>query len=640
MSYGSDGLPPVTRYSVLQAQLQAHESAKESDEVLGITRDGRVLTKLEFEKGSNKLSQYSGGWIPAGWFFKDSVVKDPVTGETFDTCVENMSRHLQQLQRQTPLSDRNIKPFLGAHFQATVNDVSALTAAIGRIPAYSKPSISAPALTEGDLNEFCSILTELQGISPAEVRQAAINIYWKAPAEVKQFCDNAKGLLSSNDQLRTELAALLRIHSQRDLPSAKAPLKLTNEPIPQTSLATQKATWENRSFETLTTPLHVEIKGFNKFNGKMKEADWTALEYEVDLSPESIEKTLTQNLSRASTQERTSGEMEAERFEEVKKGLNPLREIDKNGLFQSGSFPDNPKVTFASTWGVQNPKLTPYMEDYAASGKISCKMAGQWANVNFTAVLDGHTATTDQQLAERCAQRIAERLKVRLEEFNSESLTKTGLCAALNAAIVDLERMEFLTWGTTLNMTLEIGDHLICANVGDSRALLVKSDGSFIQLSEDAKPLQEEDFNDLKANPEKAKESVFNRVVHDRGGTVINVGRPDGSLVVKVAPPSGKKSSSLPMCRSIGDMYLKGVVSARPLITAIPLKDIPENSMVVQMSDGMTEPFSSEQIAQLAKENQQFGAAGVTSALRDAAFRYSPDKDGVDNIMVTAYTID
>ena len=89
--------------------------------------------------------------------------------------------------------------------------------------------------------------------------------------------------------------------------------------------------------------------------------------------------------------------------------------------------------------------------------------------------------------------------------------------------------------GTTACACVVVGGKVICCNAGDSRAIIVKRDGTAVALSEDHKPDRDDET----------------KRINDLGGRVIHWGR-------------WRVEGVLAVSRSIGDAKLKPYVTAEP----------------------------------------------------------------------------
>jgi protein phosphatase 1L len=89
--------------------------------------------------------------------------------------------------------------------------------------------------------------------------------------------------------------------------------------------------------------------------------------------------------------------------------------------------------------------------------------------------------------------------------------------------------------GTTACAVTIVGKQVICCNAGDSRAIIVRRDGTFVALSQDHKP-------------DRLDES---KRINELGGRVIHWGR-------------WRVEGVLAVSRSIGDARMKPYVTAEP----------------------------------------------------------------------------
>ena len=145
---------------------------------------------------------------------------------------------------------------------------------------------------------------------------------------------------------------------------------------------------------------------------------------------------------------------------------------------------------------------------------------------------------------------------------------------------LDKSGIDITFSGTTCVMVFQIGNHLICANVGDSRAIMVTSNDEIVQLSRDHKPeLQEE-----------------KKRIESKGGEISQY-EEDG---IKSGPfRVWKKNEMYPgiaMSRSIGDSIATelGVIS-RPEIIETELRE-GEVKFIILASDGVWEFLSNEDV--------------------------------------------
>ena len=148
--------------------------------------------------------------------------------------------------------------------------------------------------------------------------------------------------------------------------------------------------------------------------------------------------------------------------------------------------------------------------------------------------------------------------------------------------------------GSTCVLVIQIGKKIICANVGDSRAILVYNNNtnkngqktSIYNLSHDFKP-------DL---PEEKKR------IYKMGGMVEQMTDMNG---MKAGPPRvwgiGKSYPGLAMSRSLGDFKGKkyGIISLPEIIEV----NLDENvKYIVACSDGVWEFLSNENVMEIGNE--------------------------------------
>jgi serine/threonine protein phosphatase PrpC len=211
-------------------------------------------------------------------------------------------------------------------------------------------------------------------------------------------------------------------------------------------------------------------------------------------------------------------------------------------------------------------------EDLAVSGRAGAH------SYELYAIFDGHGG--DQT---------AKFLKGNLQKYVHEELKKMKgssdleIWNALKSACVlcdDALKSSWIDSGSTGVIALRLNGDLWIANVGDSRAVWRKKDGTTIQLSEDAKP------NDPK----------YKRSIEKRGGSVIyNQGfRVNGNLAV---------ARSFNDATTAGDEYF--CISARPKIVKVEKGEIEPGDFLVLTCDGVPDVASSDDIGERAAQKIQ-----------------------------------
>ena len=202
------------------------------------------------------------------------------------------------------------------------------------------------------------------------------------------------------------------------------------------------------------------------------------------------------------------------------------------------------------------------------------------------AVLDGHGGFQASLLASAA-------LPVFLDTVG---YTTGGLCSA----ILGTQRLlltKNVADGTTLCCILLTEDKIICANIGDSRCIGIKKDGSFVLFSEDHKPYTRSEVERI---------------------------REEKSFVFK-----GRVGARLALSRSLGDFNLKGVTCSPDI------KEFNKSEFrrVVIGCDGLFDMVSNECVAEFAATDDP--PALVACKLRDLAFSRASE----DNISVLVVDI-
>ena len=181
----------------------------------------------------------------------------------------------------------------------------------------------------------------------------------------------------------------------------------------------------------------------------------------------------------------------------------------------------------------------------------------------------------------------------RLKKNDSDILTR-----AFRHAERDIEKNSDIDAnfsGTTCVMVLQIGEKILCANVGDSRAIMVKENNKIIPLSVDQKP----------DDPEESKRIVEN-------GGEISQFEEDGE---KSGPfrvwKKGEEYPGIAMSRSIGD-FIATTLGVIPLPKFLDEKIDKDTKFIVVASDGVWEFLDNQKVAEIImpfyKKNDPDGA--------------------------------
>ena len=236
-----------------------------------------------------------------------------------------------------------------------------------------------------------------------------------------------------------------------------------------------------------------------------------------------------------------------------------------------------------------------YMEDrYDVRGEIS----GDPAKTMY-AVFDGHGGSN---ASEFCTEAVYRNI---VTSGLLEKSTKRALRTALlhtDDEYLRLANRNNKDDGTTAIVVYVNGRDITCANVGDSRAILVLRNGGAIPLSIDHKPNRKDERERIEA----------------LGGSVSlwGVWRVEGCLAVS---------------RAIGDRMLKDYVSAEPEILERTITK--DDAFIIIATDGLWDVLSNQTVAQIsctvAKRSER-GVQEVAEALAQDAYA----KGSTDNISV------
>ena len=181
----------------------------------------------------------------------------------------------------------------------------------------------------------------------------------------------------------------------------------------------------------------------------------------------------------------------------------------------------------------------------------------------------------------------------RLKKNDSDILTR-----AFRHAERDIEKNSDIDAnfsGTTCVMVLQVGEKILCANVGDSRAIMVKENNKIIPLSIDQKP----------DDPEETKRIVEN-------GGEISQFEEDGE---KSGPfrvwKKGEEYPGIAMSRSIGD-FIATTLGVVPVPKFLDEKIDSDTKFIVVASDGVWEFLDNQKVADIVmpfyKNNDPDGA--------------------------------
>ena len=209
----------------------------------------------------------------------------------------------------------------------------------------------------------------------------------------------------------------------------------------------------------------------------------------------------------------------------------------------------------------------------------------QNSDFDLYAVIDGHAGRLTSSLT-------AFKLPQLITEFSIQNII-----SGIKSLVLFLQK-EDVQDGATLALIAKKGNKIICLNIGDSRALIVRKDGSAFHLSYDHKPYERSELERIR----------------DESGFVID-DRTCGILAIS---------------RAIGDFSIKGV-SSIPYICEYELNEF--DSKIVLACDGVFDVLSVDEVGKIVQSESDPSIA--SHKLRNNAFA----KQSQDNISVIVVNI-
>ena len=173
--------------------------------------------------------------------------------------------------------------------------------------------------------------------------------------------------------------------------------------------------------------------------------------------------------------------------------------------------------------------------------------------------------------------------------------------------------------GTTCVMVFQVGERIVCANVGDSRAIMVKENNIIIPLSIDQKP----------DDPEERKR------IEENGGEISQFeedGEKSGPFRVW---KKGEVYPGIAMSRSIGD-FIATSLGVIPVPKFIYEKIDKDTKFIVVASDGVWEFLDNKKVADIVmpfyKKNDPDGAC--KALIKESTQWWNQEDVVVDDITV------
>ena len=198
----------------------------------------------------------------------------------------------------------------------------------------------------------------------------------------------------------------------------------------------------------------------------------------------------------------------------------------------------------------------------------------------------------------------------------------------VHCEVINKREMNAEYSGSTLVAAVIRGNSLLCANLGDSRAVLIYTDrGQWYpkQLTTDHKPDSSSERERIEAN--------YGRIEAIKGPD----GEPQGPARVWLL---GEEAPGLAMSRSIGDTVAHSVgVSEIPEISTHCL--LPEDKAIVLASDGLWDAVSNETATEVVSRHFLKGTMGICGQelVRLAEQQWRRKGESVDDITVAVVVL-
>jgi len=188
-----------------------------------------------------------------------------------------------------------------------------------------------------------------------------------------------------------------------------------------------------------------------------------------------------------------------------------------------------------------------------------------------------------------------------------------------------IEKSVHRAHGSTATTVLVLGQHLFCANTGDSRVLLCRA-GKGIYLSEDHKPSRPDESRRIK---EAGGFVINNRVMGE-----LAVSRAFGDADLKQGISSALQEEGMELPADASADFEKPLIIAEPEVQYIQLS--PTDTFLLLGCDGLFDVFQAEEVVafvthELARHGDVQKAA---SALTNEAIRQRNSRDNVSIIIV------
>lgn len=604
------------------------------NEKLGMSKSGRIMSEGEFNKEYGKTNTL---W---GWTKSWGVTVRDHDQLSFEDYEHNLQVSLGNYVEKTRLAERGIDVVPIANLTST--GIKPLIVKLEQAPKtpflpaariYDRVNNQAvaalPSIKEGDYNNLMNFLEpQLKSALPSDFASDAakralfqefcsISRRW-----VEELATRVSSPFKDTEQEKRLLELLVDdLVQRREKTGPKPEAQSLDLPDKEKLIVTEYV--KGRPVETCKRTIN--FMDPPKTHGLSLD-ELQHLDYQVTCSAGQLEEELKENKTRAKAQ----GDSEPFRQEDHGEFQSLLDGEKQLGRCEYGyAYKTTSKELPTTGIAVADGNVGYGMEDVIVAQREHGMIAGQWVPVRVTAILDGHTEPTreltgDNSAAVNSGRQLPHALVSRLGSMNRNILTRTGMVAACQSAVVDLDRQGmYKKGGSSINCAAVVGKHLCIINSGDSRAIYVNpkkalsEDGVFFQLSEDARLLSETD------SPENAA-SRFNQMVHDRGGIVApHPRKPEQVRVKSVDTP--EDNPGMTCISSIGDHHYGGVTSPKPFVTVFEEGELDPDGFLIQFSDGISEVALNKQIARLVRlrctENPDITQENLAANLRDHAFK-------------------
>ena len=352
-------------------------------------------------------------------------------------------------------------------------------------------------------------------------------------------------------------------------------------------------------------------KNVNKFrnvvvntNSKFKKNDKKKLElncFEKEIKPKSLsDKDIPLNLEDNEEKDKNDEEEEKEKnidYEYKDDKIEIIYNSSNNYIYSSGTqkgfFIKNKiekennqdvALILEDVCGIKNYNIYCIMDGHGSNGHLISKYIKEKITQNLNNISFYFKKLSKTSSNIKYPDNILELIKNKLEKNNYKKikdfykLIDDGLSA--NEIFFDINFS-----GSTCIILFQIGNYLICSNVGDSRAIMVKENNEIIELSKDQKPDDEK---------EKIRIEKMGGII-SQCNDLYDDGKEGGPFRIWV---KGRDYPGIAMSRSIGDKIAHDIgVISEPEIFCFNINDKCE--YLVIGSDGIWQYLENENVSEI-----------------------------------------